>query len=161
MKRKNIWLKKALAVSICAAMAIQPAVTFAEDFSEESVQEATGEVDEETEIGDAAVKEPEVTEEPSEEMPEEPAEDTEIPDVVEELPENEDSQVEDLEPDAAAEGDMDDEDDPFSDGEVLVTGASSEKKRYLWKRGKLDTEKWCFDNFWKRRNERFLCCQRE
>ena len=111
MKRKNIWLKKALAVSICAAMAIQPAVTFAEDFSEESVQEATGEVDEETEIGDAAVKEPEVTEEPSEEMPEEPAEDTEIPDVVEELPENEDSQVEDLEPDAAAEGDMDDEDD--------------------------------------------------
>lgn len=128
MKRKNIWLKKALAVSICAAMAIQPAVTFAEDFSEESVQEATGEVDEETEIGDAAVKEPEVTEEPEEEMPEEPAEDTEIPDVVEELPENEDSQVEDLEPDAAAEGDMDDEDDPFSDGEVLVTGASSEKK---------------------------------
>ena len=42
MKRKNIWLKKVLAVSICAAMTLQPAVTFAEDFSEESVQEATG-----------------------------------------------------------------------------------------------------------------------
>lgn len=118
MRRKNIWLKKVLAVSVCAAMAFQPAVTFAEDFSEESVQEATGEVDEETEIGDAAVKEPEVTEEPAEELPEEPAEDTEIPDVVEELPENEDTQVEALEPDTAAEGDMDDEDDPFSDGET-------------------------------------------
>ena len=67
MRRKNIWLKKVLAVSVCAAMAFQPAVTFAEDFPEESVQEATGEVDEETEIGDAAVKEPEVTEEPAEE----------------------------------------------------------------------------------------------
>lgn len=118
MRRKNIWLKKVLAVSVCAAMAFQPAVTFAEDFPEESVQEATGEVDEETEIGDAAVKEPEVTEEPAEEMPEEPAENTEIPDAVEELPENEDSQVEDLEPDAAAESDMDDEDDLFSDGET-------------------------------------------
>lgn len=85
-EKKNIWLKKVLAVSVCAAMAFQPAVTFAEDFPEESVQEATGEVDEETEIGDAAVKEPEVTEEPAEEMPEEPAENTEIPDAVEELP---------------------------------------------------------------------------
>ena len=50
MRRKNIWLKKVLAVSVCAAMAFQPAVTFAEDFPEESVQEATGEVDEETEM---------------------------------------------------------------------------------------------------------------
>ena len=33
MRRKNIWLKKVLAVSVCAAMAFQPAVTFAEDFS--------------------------------------------------------------------------------------------------------------------------------
>lgn len=42
MRRKNIWLKKVLAVSVCAAMAFQPAVTFAEDFPEESVQEAPG-----------------------------------------------------------------------------------------------------------------------
>ena len=26
MRRKNIWLKKVLAVSVCAAMAFQPAV---------------------------------------------------------------------------------------------------------------------------------------
>ena len=131
MRRKNIWLKKVLAVSVCAAMAFQPAVTFAEDFPEESVQEATGEVDEETEIGDAAVKEPEVTEEPAEEMPEEPAENTEIPDAVEELPENEDSQVEDLEPDAAAESDF-----------RRRNSGWRRKTGYLWKRCKLDIERW-------------------
>lgn len=117
-KKKYLAEKGSGSFRMRLAMAFQPAVTFAEDFPEESVQEATGEVDEETEIGDAAVKEPEVTEEPAEEMPEEPAENTEIPDAVEELPENEDSQVEDLEPDAAAESDMDDEDDLFSDGET-------------------------------------------
>lgn len=114
MRRKNIWLKKVLAFSVCAAMTFQPTVTFAEDFQEESVQEVAGE----EEIGGAAVKEPEVTEEPAEEVPEEPAEATEIPDDVEELPENEDAQVEILEPDPAAEGEGNDEDDPFSDGET-------------------------------------------
>ena len=136
MKRRSIWLKKALAVSICAVMAAQPAVTFAEDFAdaaEESTQETAGTAEGEGEIGDTAVKEPEAADDaeqpkaPGEEIdpsvfPEESEDITEVPS------EDEEETAETLEPEEDSTEDSEDSaEELFSDGEAFSAGSSEEK----------------------------------
>lgn len=141
MRKKSIWLKKLLAVSVCAAMAGQPAVTFGEDFSDDSVsvQETTGESTEGIDAGDAAVQEPEITEEPA--APEETDEpkapgdqiDTSVfskdpSDTSENPEENDEEETESLEQEPEdAELQMEDEDSLFSDGEASQAGVNGEK----------------------------------
>ena len=60
MKKNNLWLKRALVISVCAAMTTQPSITFAEeltDITEESSQELSDEIDENVDIGDTATDE--------------------------------------------------------------------------------------------------------
>lgn len=142
MKKRDIWLKKALALTVCAVMTAQPGMISAEDFSDadtESVSEMTA-AGEEDNIGDAAVKEPETTEgEDTTVIPDESADTTVIsgdvedvpeePEEISELPEESDEdQVENLEPETdTAEDQAESDEDPFSDGEAPQAGANEKK----------------------------------